>query len=60
MYDNFQRAPEWKNFFTKYQDRIIFGTDMEDSMFQRWTIDIIDTIRRLLRPVISLTIGDLK
>jgi hypothetical protein len=49
MYDNFsKRAPEWKNFFTKYQDRIIFGTDMEDSMFQGGPADIIDTIRRFI------------
>jgi len=49
MYDNFSRKPsEWKAFFTKYQDRIVFGTDMEDSMFQGGPSDIINTIRRFL------------
>lgn len=49
MYDNFsKRAQEWEDFFTKYQDRIIFGTDMEDSMFQGGPSDIIDTIRRFI------------
>ncbi len=49
MYDNFsKRASEWKDFFIKYQDRIIFGTDMEDSMFQGGPSDIINTIRRFI------------
>ncbi|NSW91434.1 MAG: amidohydrolase family protein [Firmicutes bacterium] len=49
MYDNFSKKPsEWKEFFTKYQDRIIFGTDMEDSMFQGRPQDIINTIRKFL------------
>ena len=49
MYDNFSRKPsEWKAFFTEYKDRIIFGTDMEDSMFQGGPSDIINTMRRFL------------
>lgn len=49
MYDNFsKRAQEWKDFFTKYQNRIIFGTDIEDSIFQGSPLNIINTIRRFL------------
>ncbi|NSW93069.1 MAG: amidohydrolase family protein [Firmicutes bacterium] len=49
MYDNFSKKPAaWKEFFSKYRDRIVFGTDMEDSMFQGGPQDIINTIRRFL------------
>lgn len=49
MYDNFSRKPaEWHDFFTKYQNRIVFGTDMEASMFQGGPSDIINTMRRFL------------
>jgi len=49
MYDNFsKRTDVWHDFFTRYQDRIIFGTDMEASMFQGGPSDIINTMRRFL------------
>jgi predicted TIM-barrel fold metal-dependent hydrolase len=49
MYQNFSKdTPAWKQFFTKYQDRIILGTDMEESMFQGKPEDIIGTIRKFI------------
>ncbi|HHV96077.1 MAG TPA: amidohydrolase family protein [Clostridiaceae bacterium] len=49
MYDNFSKRTEvWRDFFTKHQNRIVFGTDMEASMFQGGPSDIINTMRRFL------------
>lgn len=49
MYENFSKDPKgWKEFFTKYKDRIIFGTDMTDDQFQGGAADIISTMRRFL------------
>ncbi len=28
MYFNFEADPKWRNFFIKYQDRILYGTDI--------------------------------
>ncbi|MGI6337544.1 MAG: amidohydrolase family protein [Eubacteriales bacterium] len=49
MYDYFSRRRDtWKAFFTKYADRIVFGTDMTADEFQGGVGDILSTMRRFL------------
>ncbi|MEA4823794.1 MAG: amidohydrolase family protein [Clostridiaceae bacterium] len=49
MYDYFTRRRDtWKAFFTKYADRIVFGTDMTSDEFQGGVGDILTTMRRFL------------
>lgn len=41
MYVNFSaRAPDWRDFFIKYQDRIIFGTDNSDTTNETDTFNL--------------------
>jgi len=49
MYDYFTRRRDlWKDFFTKYADRIVFGTDMTSDTFQGSPDEIVGTMRRFL------------
>lgn len=47
MYGHFLSDPEvWRSFFTKYQDRIIFGTDFTDSV-EDWENGLFDHLYNL-------------
>lgn len=47
MYENFSKYPEkWREFFVKYQDRIMFGTDNTDDIEKG--VSRINTIRLFL------------
>ncbi|MCI6908894.1 MAG: amidohydrolase family protein [Clostridiales bacterium] len=49
MYDYFSRRRDtWREFFVKYADRIVFGTDMTADEFQGGVGDILATMRRFL------------
>lgn len=49
MYGNFSRNPAvWKQIFTKYADRICFGSDMDTSEFQGNGRDVTGTVWRFL------------
>lgn len=49
MYGNFSKRRDfWRGFFTKYQDRIMLGTDVTASEFQGKPSEIIGTIIRFL------------
>ena len=48
MYENFVKAPEiWHDFFVKYQDRLIFGTDRigdphdKNDVTNDWNVDVV-------------------
>jgi predicted TIM-barrel fold metal-dependent hydrolase len=52
MYGNFSaKADEWSDFFRRYADRIVFGTDntcpVDDGTLD-WAVDKIDCMRRFL------------
>lgn len=52
MYDNFMKKPEeWTNFFVKYQDRLIYGTDMVDNR--------VDSVFGSQKAIVELTIKTL-
>ncbi len=49
MYENFALNIEgWRNFFIKYQDRIIFGTDADDTSFEENADDLYRMIDGVL------------
>ncbi|MBD3241856.1 MAG: amidohydrolase family protein [Chitinivibrionales bacterium] len=51
MYYNFsRRAADWREFFVRYQDRILFGTDntTHTDDLEKWGVENIDRIRRFL------------
>jgi hypothetical protein len=55
MYANFSRQPEvWRRFFTRYQDRLLFGTDngydcdATDEERIRGAAELVRTVRRFL------------
>lgn len=61
MYENFSKKPgDWAEFFTKYQDKIVFGTDMTDDQFQGGAKEIIGTMRRFLETDESFESWDFK
>lgn len=49
MYENFAKTPDkWHDFFTQYQNRIVFGTDNTDRAEEAERVATVDHIRQFL------------
>jgi predicted TIM-barrel fold metal-dependent hydrolase len=50
MYDNFtSKSDEWRKFFIKYQDRIIFGTDNTPPLKNAYQDQLNDSIKKIAK-----------
>ena len=57
MYNWTQRRDEWREIFLKYQDRILFGTDVFSSNRLDVAVDLIQRVRRFLETEEPITWG---
>jgi len=58
MYYNFSAKPEeWREFFIRYQDRLVYGTDINDNHTFEHAVNLANRVRKLLETDEPVTWG---